>query len=199
MREIKVDRRIKYTKTVLRQSLLELMKERPISKLTVTDLCNRADINRNTFYTHYSSPYDLLSQIEDELYDEIRRSIERSLKTETIPTLLIEICQSIAANGDLCTILLSEYGDKEFLKRIMYLAHDICIAEWTAIFKHADSEQLEMIYTFSVNGSVAIIQDWVQNGMKKSPRDIALFIEKMINYGQRAFWGGRPYFPDTIA
>ena len=47
------DRRVRYTKTVLKQSLLELMKDRPIGKITVTEICRLADVNRNTFYAHY--------------------------------------------------------------------------------------------------------------------------------------------------
>ena len=183
----KVDRRVKYTKLALRQSLLELMKDRPIGKLTVTDICNHADINRNTFYAHYASPYDLLSQIEDELFDQIHSSLERSLQTQTISTLLVEICQSIQENGDLCKILISEHGDKEFLKRVVYIAHGKSISEWKTRAKTADVEQLELLYTFAANGSVAVIESWLQDGMRKSPEEIAAFIEKVSNCGQQAF------------
>jgi len=75
MKKFKEDRRVRYTKMVLRESLLALMKQKAISKITPTELCRHADVNRNTFYAHYSSPYDLLIQIESELYEEIRQSI----------------------------------------------------------------------------------------------------------------------------
>ena len=78
------DRRVRYTKLVLRQSLLELMRDRPINKINVTDICERADINRGTFYAHYADQYDLLAQIENELYEEIKRSIEKSLNADTL-------------------------------------------------------------------------------------------------------------------
>jgi len=122
MKKFKEDRRVRYTKMVLRESLLALMKQKAISKITPTELCRHADVNRNTFYAHYSSPYDLLIQIESELYEEIRQSIEQSLHAEKISALLIEICQSIMKNGDLCKIMFSDYGDKDFLKRIIYIA-----------------------------------------------------------------------------
>ncbi len=187
--EKKVDRRVLYTKMFLRESLLELMKKKPIGKITPTELCRRADINRNTFYSHYDSPEALLRSIEDELYEQIRQSIERSLKKENISTLLTEFCQAIHDNGDLFTILFSDYGDKDFLRRIIELAHDRSIAEWKAAgMKNMDEdERVEMLYTFFVNGSVAVIRRWVQSGMKKSPREIALFIEKVTYFGLQAF------------
>ncbi|MDG5855628.1 TetR/AcrR family transcriptional regulator [Clostridium beijerinckii] len=79
----KADRRVKYTKMIIKNSLLELMKERPISKVTVTDICKKADINRNTFYSHYANQFELLSNIEGELYEEIRQVAERTLNLET--------------------------------------------------------------------------------------------------------------------
>lgn len=188
MKQEKVDRRVKYTKMVLRQSLLELLQEQPISKLTVTDICARADVNRNTFYSHYESPFDLLMQIEDELYEEIMRSVERSLSTRTISAFLLDVCQSIEANGDLCRILMSEHGDKEFLKRIMQVAHDWSIAEWSAQPSALDREGMELLYSFAANGSVAVIEGWIKSGMQKSPREIAALIEKMTRGGQEAFF-----------
>lgn len=183
----RVDRRVLYTKMVLRESLLELMREKPIAKITPSELCRCADINRNTFYTHYDSPEALLKSIEDELYEQVRHSIERSLKNGSISTLLTEICQSIYDNRDLCTVLFSEYGDKDFLRHIIDLAHDSTVAEWRAAGMAENEEQNEMLYHFSVNGSVALIQKWIQDGMKKSPQELALFIEKVSYYGLKGF------------
>lgn len=188
MKQEKTDRRIKYTKMVLRQSLLELLEEQPISKVTVTDLCARADVNRNTFYSHYQSPFHLLMQIEDELYEEIMRSVERSLSALTLHTFLLEVCQSIAANGDLCRILLSEHGDKEFLRRVMQVAHDWSIAEWSAQPSTLDREGMELLYSFAANGSIAVIEGWIKSGMQKSPQEIATLIENMTRSGQAAFF-----------
>ena len=67
MVEKKTDRRILKTKRALRESLLYLLKEQPIQKISVSRLCEKSDINRSTFYTYYSSPMDLLESIEDEI------------------------------------------------------------------------------------------------------------------------------------
>lgn len=188
MKEGRVDRRVKYTKMVLRESLLELMKDKPISKITSAELCRSADINRNTFYTHYSSPEDLLSNIEEELYGEIKDAIEHSLKFDSIPSLILEICQSIQKNVALCRILFSEYGDTLFLRRIMDIARDKSIREWKKALAVDDPAQMERLYTYFANGCVAAIQSWVQDGARESPQEIASFIDKVSNRGLRAFF-----------
>ena len=183
----KTDRRVLYTKMFLKESLLTLMKEKPIAKITPTELCRHAGMNRNTFYAHYDSPEALLKSIEDEMYEQIWHSIECSLTSGSISSLLTEICQSIYDHRDLCAVLFSKYGDKDFLRRIIDLAHDSTIAEWNAAGMPDDSEQIEMLYCHSVNGSVSVIQKWILDGMKNSPNEIAMFIEKATYYGLRGF------------
>ncbi|MFD2880770.1 TetR/AcrR family transcriptional regulator [Paenibacillus rhizoplanae] len=62
-----------YKKMVIKESLLKLLTERSINKVTVTDICREANINRNTFYSHYASQFELLSTIENDLYEEIKQ------------------------------------------------------------------------------------------------------------------------------
>ena len=176
----KEDRRIRYTRLALRQSLLELMRSRPIDKITVKEICAHADINRGTFYTHFSSPYDLLQQIENELYDALDRSLaETPLRSGALSALLLELFGLIAKNEDLCRILFSEYGDKVFLHRIVDIARDKCMAEWHPQMPSADRGTLDQLYTFIATGSVSLIQLWIQNGMTEPPETLAALLNRI--------------------
>lgn len=48
-------------------AMLELMSEKPLAKITVTDIVKRADVNRGTFYLHYSSVNDIIDEMQDSL------------------------------------------------------------------------------------------------------------------------------------
>ncbi len=61
---MKENRKTKYTQMVLQDALMELMAEKSISKITIKELCEKADINRTTFYAHYTDQNDLLHEIE---------------------------------------------------------------------------------------------------------------------------------------
>lgn len=187
MKQEKIDRRVLVTKMFLRESLLELIQAKPIGKITPTELCRHADINRNTFYKHYDSPEALLTSIENELFEKIRLSVERSWETSGMPAFLTEICQAIRDNGDLCRTLFSDFGDKDFLRRIVDLAHDKTIAQWKAAGMRDDAGQFELLYAFSVSSSVAVIQKWIQDGMTYTPGQIAAFIEKSTYFGLQGF------------
>ena len=61
------NRRVKITKTMIKDAFLELLEKHPIEKISVTDICKGADVNRSTFYAHYSEPQDLLFELEEEI------------------------------------------------------------------------------------------------------------------------------------
>lgn len=183
----KVDLRVKYTKMILRESLLEIMKEKPIAKITPTELCRHADINRNTFYSHYDCPEDLLKEIEEDLFSQIM-NIPMECGNELAQ--LTKVCQIIYENRNLCAVIFSKNGDEDFLRDVISMAHDKVIAEWKAAGTTVSDDQLEMLYYFTVNGSVSIIQNWIMQGMIKSPEEIAEFIVKVISSGLYGFIKG---------
>ena len=66
-----MDRRVRKTRAQLRQGLAELLKEKSIKEITVKELVEKVDINRSTFYLHYTDIYDMMEKIENELTGEI--------------------------------------------------------------------------------------------------------------------------------
>ena len=78
----KKDRRIQYTRNVLGQTLVQLLHSKPIEKISITEICKLADINRATFYLHYHSPYELLSEIQETFYASFKQDLEQLLRKE---------------------------------------------------------------------------------------------------------------------
>lgn len=62
----KIDRRRRYTLSVIREAFFALLAEVGFAKMTVADICRRADINRGTFYLHYEDKFALLDALIDE-------------------------------------------------------------------------------------------------------------------------------------
>ena len=56
----KTDARIRYTQRILKESFLTLLKQKPVNKITVKEVCEIAELNRATFYAHYSDCFALL-------------------------------------------------------------------------------------------------------------------------------------------
>ncbi len=183
--ETKIDRRVMYTKMFLKESLLELMKEKPVDKITPTELCRKANINRNTFYSHYYTPRDVLSEIETEFSTQIIDSLQNQFTSEdiAISDMLNEICRIIYEKQDFCKILLSENGDAAFFETIINLGKGVILQGWRNQGVSLSDEKMEMFFSYIVNGSVALIRKWAASDMKNSPREVAELI-------QHATYGG---------
>ena len=67
-KEKKDDRRVKYSKMVIKDSFIQLLKEKPITKITIKEICALADINRATFYAHYTDTYPESGAPQDGVY-----------------------------------------------------------------------------------------------------------------------------------
>lgn len=70
------DRRIRKTEQALQYAFIHLVLEKDFSQITVKELCERADINKSTFYLHYRDLYDLASRIKQQLLDDVYHIIE---------------------------------------------------------------------------------------------------------------------------
>ncbi len=178
----KEDRRVLYTKMFLREALLDLMSEKPVDRITPTELCRRANINRNTFYSHYYSVRELLQSIEDELKDEIISAVSTKLQAGNVSVLLCEICEMIYKKKDLYRVLLSEYGDTKFLEDLIETVKDFVIEDWLKKGMKMDESTCDLVFKFFVDGSLSLIRHWAQNDMVQLPQEIAGLIDK-LNYG----------------
>lgn len=154
----------------------------------MTDICREASINRNTFYSHYANPFELLTTIENDLYEEIRQVVISSSNHKTPEKLVYEICKYIKANKTICEVLFSDHSDKDLLERILYISHDLTIDKWMQQVKDFDQQLFESWYTFTAHGSIAIIKKWVNSGLKESPSKIAAFIDKATEAVSKAVY-----------
>lgn len=169
----KIDRRTKYTLNVIKSTILKLMEEKEASKITVTELCKIADINRATFYKYYVDIYDLIEKIELELYNSIKKSIETIENEESIKPFIYNIIKIIYENQDACKVLFGPYGNKEFIKKVVYLAYVKSATEWKRKLEKYSTDQIDYIFNFFAFGSVGIIENWIGNNFLEKPKEIS--------------------------
>ena len=109
------DRRIRKTRAVLKSSLLSLMKEKSVKHITVKELCDKADINRGTFYLHYTDVFDMLEQIEDDMFRELDEFLVPIDKQDDVlnEELFREVFIFVKNNNEFCQVMLSDRGDRK--------------------------------------------------------------------------------------
>ncbi|WP_331490816.1 TetR/AcrR family transcriptional regulator [Aquibacillus rhizosphaerae] len=163
---------------------MKLLKEKSISTVTVKEICTLADINRSTFYSHYMDQFDLLNQIEEEIIADMNETLTSYNYNQDDQTLQMteKIVEYVAENSDVCTTLFSEHGDSGFKKRVMMVASDHTVKNWLSAYP-IDSEISEYVSIFTISGSIHILENWLKNGMDKTPKEIAELINNLTNKG----------------
>jgi AcrR family transcriptional regulator len=192
MKTEKIDLRVRYTKALLKKALVELMRENPISKISVKSLCETANINRSTFYLHYTDQYDLLHQVLQEVIAELKKHIsyDDALYAQTSRKLqaMNQMLDYIAKNADLFIVLLSENGDRSFQTEIMLLAQKKIISDLRE--EHTiDVRVSEYLQGYIITGPLSIVQKWLQDGMLESTEKMTELISNLLYKGLSAFGG----------
>lgn len=158
----KMDRRKKYTRRVLKESLIHLLNEKPIADITVKEICARADINRSTFYTHYSDQYDLLGRIEEEITADMNTYLsqyDHELEEESIQ-MTEKILTYVLENKLIFQTLLKGEAAPSFEKRMMNLTRGFMLDNLTSD-KVISKQESEYVSTFVISGVIHVIKDWI--------------------------------------
>ncbi|MDD2560903.1 MAG: TetR-like C-terminal domain-containing protein [Eubacteriales bacterium] len=186
------NRRVRYTRMALRESLLSLLQQYPLNKITVSRICEQADVNRSTFYLYYKDAYDLLEQIENELYDRITQTVEDIPLGLPNQDLLQRIFEIIYKNRDLCRVIFGEYGDKKFLRRVGNIQRDYLLREWRRLARDADDMTLDYLHTYASFTTIGLIEKWVVRDFHETPSQLASLANKLLNHGITALLTRQP-------
>lgn len=179
------DRRVKYTKMVLKENLIKLLSDKPISRITVKELCEHADINRATFYRYYSDNFDLLKRIESEFISDINSYLDNfafEMGETDLLQMISKIFECIAQNSELCRALLGKNGDINFQTDIMQIVSERVVFEWQKE-KRVDETTAEYIYTYVATGSIGVIHKWLFDPNPKSPQEMAELVAQLAHRG----------------
>ena len=180
----KVDRRVRKTKAQLRAGLARLMQKKSIKEITVKELVDEVDINRSTFYLHYSDIYQMLESIENELMDEIAQVIEEHpldlVQNGSSYPMIEHIFTILDNNKDICIALLGKNGDMAFVSRIEKLIADTVLHR-LSIRLPKDNRDIEYAYAFCLNGCVGMIKTWLSSENQESTQHMAELTHKLID------------------
>lgn len=180
----KTDRRIRKTKAQLRAGLAKLMMEKSINEITVKELVEEVDINRSTFYLHYTDIYNLLESIENELYVELLQAIETHTVnpiTGDVFPFIADIFSILEQNKDICGALLGPHGDMAFVHRIEAIIETNSINLLQHLIPENNMTDIYMTYSFCLSGCVGLIKSWLKDDYPATPSHMAELTYRIFN------------------
>jgi len=178
-------RKVRYTKLVIREAFIQLMQDQPIEKVTVTCICELADISRGTFYLHYRDAYDLLESMENELLLNLERRFTETMGHSTPdnpassmvdysidPDFWLGILKWLHEDKSLSKLFFAN-PHSSFMTKCLSLNRSFSDKLCRGVYPNLSESEREYMHTYYEHGSASIMSLWVQNGFVEPPETIA--------------------------
>lgn len=158
----------------IKNTFCDLLNEKDIDKITVTEICSLVEINRGTFYRYYNDVYDLLEQIENEFFAKIQTYTQLILdldqfKLERI-TLFLESLKK--ERRILKPIIIHSYA-KNFIIKLTETIYKPLYNIYNQNLNNESKKYISHIIKYSIWGSAGIVSEWIKNDFKESSAEIA--------------------------
>lgn len=171
------------SRRMIREAFLELLDEKEFGKITVTDIANRADLNRSTFYAHYPDVNGVVEEIQDEITSRNIALIEqmqyRNIFRDPMPYL-----QSISGILQENVTLLQRLGHTEALHARLDQFRRILVDDIRSSKNIPEeirsSNAFAIRIHFFIGGIMNTYQQWAEGKLSCSLEDISQDIAKMI-------------------
>lgn len=175
---MKTDARVRYTVHMIQNIFLELLKEKPVAKITVKEICERAEINRSTFYKHYQDVYDLMEKLENEAVEAFEKLLDSYVQNETVPAL-VTLLTSLRENRELLLSLLANSSNDDFMKRLTDVCSGYALSHLTPEEDYTSNPEQAAVYAYLAGGTSGIISNWLETGTQEPPQQVAELIQAL--------------------
>lgn len=155
------------------QIFLKSLAIKPITKITVSSICQDANLNRGTFYLYYKDVYDLYDQITKRLLNDLSILVDDTYPKESDPNAFLKLTQSVieylSSEQETVKILLQEKNGAHFVEQIRSLfIKKIMDKENIPLSNHA----YHIDVVFNINGVIGVIIDWIRGNLQCTRNDV---------------------------
>lgn len=168
------------TKKALADSLKDLLRTRPLSKVTIADITEGCGINRMTFYYHFRDIYDLVEWI---CREECSAALGGPLDRETWQEGFCRLCRYVLENRSFFVNVCNSIGREQaenYLYRVTYSILRSAVDELAGDMPIGEEEK-KFIADFYKFAFVGVELEWLRSGLRESPEELAGKLNRLLN------------------
>lgn len=171
-----MDMRVVKTRRAVRNALIELAEEKDVDKITVKELCERAEISKPAFYSHYGNIYDVVDEVENEVVQKVcDQMAHRSIDDIALPAMLRELGEQVYQN--LLRNVVRSDAESGVLGRKFITA----FIEQRQITMHEIGKRRDFLaIAFAFDGLMSIMQRMSQEQFERSVDDLSVVMRAAI-------------------
>ena len=171
-----------YTKNLIKEEFMKLLEEKSFNLITISEIADKCEINRNTFYYHYEDIYTLVKEI---LADEIKKVDQEFDSSSSWEKSLITVSSFFLDNKKAAQNLFKSI-DKKDTDAYLYKICESVMSKYIeneCLSKNieATEEDKTLVTNFYRIALVGLLDKWVLDGMEKSPDDFIYRLGKLFD------------------
>lgn len=188
--EKKCDLRVIKTKNLIYSTLMDLMKEKTFEEIQVSDICNRALINRSTFYAHYEDKYELLVDFINNLKEEFVAKLSKNRNNLDTRDYYIELIKVfldyVEDKKDIYSLIMLKNRNSIMMDILLSVVND-------DVIKRVKSDEINtkipgnIIAKFYLGGVINLGVEWLKDDNKYTKEDIIKYLDILIPDDFRKF------------
>ena len=159
------------TKQALEASLKKVMLQKPLDKITISDITSDCGISRMAFYYHFKDIYDL---VEWSCLEDAKRALQGKKTYDTWQEGILQIFEAVLENKPFILNAYHSVSREQIENYLFHLTYDLlkAVVEEKTAGMQIREEQKEFIANFYKYSFVGIMLDWIKQGMKEDYSEI---------------------------
>ena len=169
------------SRKLINEALADLLTEKPLDKITVTDVVRRADINRGTFYAHYRDIPDVVDHLIHQTFSVIRDAmIDKLDNPDDLGYTLLSALQSILeADLSFYSKILNSSASSIMQEQLIAVVMEMML-ENKDRFYSGSQEEYEIAIRFCAGGLSNLYRDWFSGKLSCSLKELTLTGDALI-------------------
>ena len=183
MQESKQDRRIRRTRRLLKESLIQLMQEKEFMNISVREVTERADLNRGTFYLHYQDTRHLLQDIENETLLEFQQMLDQyreAPQKRSLMPMLNPLIDYVSENAGICRVLFENSAAIDFLSLLRQGIHENGQEIIQELFPDTEGAVVDYFFEFITCGLIGLMKHWLDSGQALPREQLAEIADQAV-------------------
>ena len=175
------DNRVIKTKKAIRDALFSLLAEKPINKISISDIAATAQINRKTFYAHYDCIDDILVELEDEVVESIDTYLNSCMIDEygLTPAYFLQFINTMyASNPEFYENLTSLRNYNFIVEKLKTLLKKALLKNM--VIPKDDQYKAELRLEYIVSGIAAVYVRWLKDSKPCPFEEISQLLLEVI-------------------
>ncbi len=166
------------TRRKFEEAFWSLVREKPVSKIAVSELTRRAGYNRSTFYEYFLDTDDLLAYVEARLLEQLKQTILQVLSENHSLEVMFQLV--FATMNDKIYLLLGPNGDASFLTKMQKEMLPFVEAH-LPISK--DTPNFDYLICFANSALFGLLQHWNEKGKDLSTEEMGAMMQELVLHG----------------